>query len=309
MIELTRSAVEAALAAGASDAEAYASEESGREVRAHGGAIESLTAATKRGIGVRAWIGKRAGYAFGTDLSAPGLTAIATRAAEAARAADPDEFAAPAELPVRLFPDKGGKGAPALELSDPSVAAWSVGEVAELALAVERVALEADSRVVGVEQAVYADAAERVAIASSTGIVGEHESTSCYAYVQALAEGEDGRETGLGFGLGRGPAALDPGAIGREGAERASAMIGAAKPESRSCPGRPRPNGRRQLRRPDRPRPRRRRGATRPLALRRAGRRPRLPTPPSSSTTTASTPRDSPRRRSTARACRGGERP
>ena len=32
------------------------------------------------------------------------------------------------------------------------------------------------------------------------------------------------------------PAALDPAAIGREGAERATAMIGAGKPESRSCP-------------------------------------------------------------------------
>ena len=94
----------------------------------------------------------------------------------------------------------------------------------------------ADPRIAGVEQAVYADSAERVAIASSTGIGGEYESSSCYAYLQALAEGEGGRETGLGFGLGRGPAALDPAAIGREGAERATAMIGAGKPESRSCP-------------------------------------------------------------------------
>ena len=35
MIDLVRQAVEATLAAGASDAEAYAVEEAGREVRAH----------------------------------------------------------------------------------------------------------------------------------------------------------------------------------------------------------------------------------------------------------------------------------
>ena len=64
---LAAGAVEVALAAGAADAEAYASEEAGREVRAHGGEIESLTAATQRGIGVRAWIGRRVGYAYGTD--------------------------------------------------------------------------------------------------------------------------------------------------------------------------------------------------------------------------------------------------
>jgi PmbA protein len=240
LIELAQRAVEAALAAGASDAEAYASEEAGREIRVHGGEVESLTAATKRGIGVRAWIGARAGYAFGTDLSTTGLTEIAARAAESARVADEDEFAAPPALPVRLMRDIAAKGAPevvtALELTDASLAEWSAAEAAELALAVERAALGADPRIAGVEQAVYADAAEQVAIASSTGIGGEYESTSCYAYLQALAESEGGRETGLGFGLGRGPAALDPAAIGREGADRATAMIGAGKPESRSCP-------------------------------------------------------------------------
>jgi PmbA protein len=219
-------AVEAALAAGAGEAEAYASRDSGREVRVHGGEVESLTAATQSGIGVRAWIGGRVGYAFGTDLSEAGVTAIAARAAEAAAVADEDEFAAPQPAPVEALPG----------LSDPSVEVWSTAQAAELALAVERAALAADPRVVGVEQVVYADSAERVAISSSTGLAGEYESSDCFAYLQALAEGEGGRETGLGFGLARGPDGLDPAAIGTEGAERATAMIGASKPSSRSCP-------------------------------------------------------------------------
>ena len=243
MIGPARQAVERALAAGASDAEAYASEDAGREIRAHGGEIESLTAATQRGIGVRAWIGHQVGYAFGTDLSEDGIAAIAARAAEAARVADEDEFSrppSPTTVPVRLMDPVGTKGAPeavtALELSDSSVVDWPADRVAGLTLAIERAALDADTRVAGVEQAVYADSAERIAIASSTGIGGEFERSSCYGYVQVLAEGDDGRETGLGFDLGRGPGALDPAAIGREGAERATAMIGAGKPESRSCP-------------------------------------------------------------------------
>ena len=240
MIEPARRAVERALAAGATDAEAYASEDAGREIRAHGGEIESLTAATQRGIGVRAWIGHQVGYAFGTDLSEAGIAAISARGAEAAQAADEDEFAGPAGRPVPLIPDMAGKGAPepavAPELSDPSIASYSPADVADLTLAIERAALDADRRVAAVEQAVYADSTERVAIASSTGIDGEFVRSSCYGYVQVLAEGDDGRETGLGFDLGRGPDAIDPAAIGREGAERATAMIGARKPESRSCP-------------------------------------------------------------------------
>jgi PmbA protein len=220
-------AVEAALAAGAGEAEAYASRDSGREVRVHGGEVESLTAAIQSGLGVRAWIGGRVGYAYGTDLSAGGIGAIAARAAEAAGIADEDTAATPAQpSPIEAVPG----------LSDPSVAAWTTAQVAELALSVERAALDADNRVAGVEQAVYADSADRVAIASSAGVAGEFESSECFAYLQALAEGEGARETGLGFGLGRGPEELDPEAIGREAAARATEMIGATKPDSRSCP-------------------------------------------------------------------------
>ncbi len=221
-------AVEATVAAGATAAEAYATAATTREVRVHAGEVESLTAASQRGIGIRAWIGGRVGYGYGTDLSPDGIVATANRAVGAAQVADEDEFAGP--------PDSAER-APALDgLSDPSLGEWSTDRIAALALAVEQSALQADPRVVGVEQAVYVDSADRVAIASSSGLAGEFEASSCYAYLQALADGEDSRETGLGFGLARGPAGLDALAIGREAARRAVEMIGARKPPSRCCP-------------------------------------------------------------------------
>jgi PmbA protein len=220
-------AVDAALAAGAGAAEAYVSHEGGREVRVHGGEVESLTATAQTGVGIRAWRGGRVGYAFGTDLSATGVAAIAADAAEAAAIADEDEFAAPpAPAPIEAVPG----------LSDPSIAAWTTAQAAELALSVERTTLAADARISGIEQVVYADSTERVAIASSAGVAGEYEASDCFAYVQALAAADGSTETGLGFGLARGPGDLDPEAIGVEGAERATAMIGATKPPSRSCP-------------------------------------------------------------------------
>jgi PmbA protein len=226
--DLAAAAVQAALGAGASDAEAYLSEADEREVRVHGGEVESFTAATRRGVGVRAWIGTRVGYAFGTDLAEAGIAALGERAAEAARACDEDEFAAP--------PAPEAEGPPVLELTDPSIAAWSAKQIADAVLGAERVALEADSKVTGVEVAVYSGSSERVAIASSTGVAGEFEASGCSAYVQVLAKDGEGTETGFGFDLARGPAGLDPRAIGKEGAARATAMIGAGKPESRPCP-------------------------------------------------------------------------
>jgi PmbA protein len=221
-------AVDAALSDGAGDAEAYAQRQTGREVRVHDGEVESLTAATERGVGVRVWIGGRAGYAYGTELNEQSLRDLSARAVTAARVADEDEHAG--------APRSDG-GYPQIDgLRDPAIEGWPAERLVELALAVERAATEADERVGTAEEAVYADSDDAVAIRSSTGIECSYAASSCYAYVLALAAGEGSKETGLGFDLARSPAGLDPEAIGVEGAERAAAMIGAGKPPSRSCP-------------------------------------------------------------------------
>jgi len=221
-------AVDAALGEGADDAEAYAMRQAGREVRVHDGEVESLTAATEHGIGVRAWIGHRVGFAYGADLSEGGLRDLASEAVSCAQIADEDEHAG-APRADGAYPSLEG-------LRDPAIAEWPSDRLVELALAVERGATARDERVQAAEQAVYAESDDRMAIRSSTGIDCSFEASSCYAFVYALAEGEGSKETGLGFEIARSPAGLDPEAIGFEGADRAVAMIGAGKPPSRSCP-------------------------------------------------------------------------
>src|SRR3954454_12480727 len=95
--DTARRAVEAATAAGATDAEAWSEGSRSREVRVHAGEVESLTEASGRGVGIRAWIGQRTGYAYGTDLSDSGLAEVAEAAAGAARVADEDESSAAPE--------------------------------------------------------------------------------------------------------------------------------------------------------------------------------------------------------------------
>jgi PmbA protein len=219
--------VDAAAAAGAADAEAYVSDSTGLEVRVFDAEVESLTEAGQRGLGLRVWIDGRAGYAYGTDLSADGVAQIAAGAVEAASVADPDEFAA--------APDPAGEPRPIEGLADPAAAEWDTEQRVELAKAIERAAREADPRVVAVETAVYVDERASVALANSRGVAGAYEATFAYAYLSAIAEENGDRQTGLGFGMGRSPAALDADAIGRESAERSTSLLGAAKPESRTC--------------------------------------------------------------------------
>ena len=223
---LALSGVEAALAAGAGEAEAWCEESTSREIRVYDGAVESLSDAGGRGIGIRAFVDGRSGYAYGTDLSEEGLRSIASTAAVVAAVADPDEYSG--------LPDTFGT-TPVEGLESPSMASWTTERKVELALAVERAARR-PSGVSQVENAVYSDSEGTAAIANSRGFSASYAATQAWAYASAFAgEGED-LMTGLGVGLARDPGALDAEAIGAEAAERALSLVGARQPESSRCP-------------------------------------------------------------------------
>ena len=224
--DVARRAVEAAIDAGATDAEAWTEEGVSRRVRVYAGEVESLSDAGGRGVGVRAFVDGRSGYAYGTDLSEPGQLEVAKAARDAAEAADPDEHDG--------LPDEFGT-TPVDGLASDAMSGWSTADKVELTLAIERAARERPG-VTQVENAVYSDAQGSVALANSRGFAAGYDATQAWAYASAFAgEGAD-LMTGLGIDLGRDPGALDPDAIGAEAADRALALVGARQPESRRCP-------------------------------------------------------------------------
>jgi PmbA protein len=223
---LARRGVEAAAGAGASEAEAWAEETRVRQVRVYEGAVESLADAGGRGIGLRAFSDGRSGYAYATDLSDEGISSLARAAHAAAAVADADEYSG--------LPDECGTAA-VEGLHSPELGRWSTERKVELALEVERAA-RAHPEVTQVENAVYSDAEGSVALSNSRGFAASYEATQAWAYASAFAGKGSDLMTGLGVGLGRDPAALDPVAIGEEAAERAASLVGARQPESRRCP-------------------------------------------------------------------------
>jgi PmbA protein len=227
--EVARRAVEAATGAGASDAEAWAEGSRSREVRVHGGEVESLTEASGRGVGIRAWIGSQTGYAYGTDLTDAGLAELAEAAVGAAGVADEDESSA--------APEPTGQAAVEIPgLRDEGVAATGTAEVIDLAKRIERVALDRDERVNSVEEVVYVDEDTDAAIVTSRGVSGSYGASATYSFLQAMATQDSEVQTGLGFGVGRSPRDLDPEEIGAEAGDEAASMLGATKPDSRTCP-------------------------------------------------------------------------
>jgi PmbA protein len=224
--EVARRAVDVATGAGASDAEAWAEEAVSRRIRVYDGEVESLSDAGGRGVGVRAFVDGRSGYAYGTDLSDAGIAEVAGAARAAAEVADPDEHDG--------LPDDFG-ATPIDGLASASLGDWSTERKVDLALEVERAARSRPG-ITQVENAVYSDAEGSVALANSRGFSAGYEATQTWAYASAFAgEGAD-LMTGLGVQLGRDPGELDAEGIGAEAAERALALVGARQPESRRCP-------------------------------------------------------------------------
>jgi PmbA protein len=222
---VARRAVEAAQEAGAGQAEAYAEEDRSRQIRVYQGAVESLSDAGGRGVGVRAFVDHRSGHAYGTDLSDEGLRAVTRAAVEAARVSDPDEHGGLAE-------ETGTTEV--VGLHSPALADWSTEAKVDLALEVERAA-RSRAGVSQVEDTVYADGEGTVALANSDGFASRFSLSSSHAYASAFA-GEGGDlMTGMGVGMARDPGGLDAAAIGDEAAERALALTGARQPESRRC--------------------------------------------------------------------------
>src|SRR5439155_1317572 len=154
-IDLTRAAelaVEAALAAGADEADAWCEDALNRTVRVYGGAVESVTEAGSRGGGLRVFSGGRTGYAFGSDLSEEGLRDLARAATGAAAVTEPDEYAGI---------QRDAAVAEVGPLASPDVDSWTMEQRVNLALAVELDPYVAASFVSVIGRALSADAVQR----------------------------------------------------------------------------------------------------------------------------------------------------
>jgi PmbA protein len=227
MFDIVDSALERALALGIREVEVYAERSTSRRIKVFGREVEQLTAAQRRGVGVRVFAGGAVGHAFGSDLSEAGLDEIVRRAADHAAVSDADEYAA--------LPEPGGEPAD-VHPFDERLAATGDAQRIELTLALEAAALAADPRVKTVEDAMYVDGDGEVFIASTAGVRGSYRANQCYAFVYALAEQDGQVETGYSYAVGRALEDLDAEACGREAAERACRLLGATKCPSMKAP-------------------------------------------------------------------------
>ena len=105
-----------------------------------------------------------------------------------------------------------------------------------VALDIERLALEYDRRVTGVETAAYSESTGEVALASTRGLKAGYRFSICYGYLVAIAESGGDSQTGFGFTAGRTSGSLDARGAAEEAASMAVDLLGARQVETARVP-------------------------------------------------------------------------
>jgi PmbA protein len=194
------------------------------EIRAYEGDVEQLSSAETQGVGIRIVRDHRVGFAYAGSLDEDVLGETLAEARDNAGFGTPDEFVGLA------VPD--GVATVDLDLYRASLADVPTERKVELAIALERVARDADSRISGVESADYADSIASAAVVTTTGIRAAARETAAYVSASVMASEGDETQTGFGFSVGRHPDDLDLDVAANDAAKRATRMLGATKPPS-----------------------------------------------------------------------------
>jgi PmbA protein len=204
--------------------EAFVSRDAETDVRVYEGEVEHFVSAQSEGIGVRVIVDGRTGFAYAGTLDDDAVRSVLSQARDNATYGTPDEWAGLAE------PD--GVDVVAQELWSEALAAFPTDRKIALTKELERLTLAADSRV-RVSSANYADVAGESAVATTTGIRRAGRENGSYVSVSTLADDGDETQTGFGFSVGRSPDLFDLQRAAREGADRATRLLGATKPATR----------------------------------------------------------------------------
>ncbi|HSN81325.1 MAG TPA: TldD/PmbA family protein [Polyangiales bacterium] len=234
LVELGRSVVERAVAAGADVAEAGVHSGSHLSVKVRMGEPELVEEAGSRALGLRVMVGRRVASTYTSDLSATGQQTLIEDALELARLSEPDEHAGPPD------PSELSKAAEWQDLDtfDEAVSLIAADEALDRALRGERAAFDFDPRITNSEGSSFSRARGVSALVTSGGFAGSDRGTYASLFVNPVADDEDGKKrSGYHWSASRHYADLEESEkVGTEAARRTIAQLGARKIPTQELP-------------------------------------------------------------------------
>jgi len=234
---LAEEAVERALRAGATDAEAvgFESEEFAAHVRL--GQVEQLTESGSNALGLRVFFaaegGARTASTSTSDLSADGIARLVSGAVELAKVTGVDPFAG---LPEREAFGSNDVDELALYFND--VDDIPAAERIEIARRCEAAALGYDARIQNSKGGDFDASSSHRVMVNSRGFAGEYRRSYCGFSASPIAQDASGAMQGDYWYSNARTAKLlgDPEEIGRKAAQRALRRLGARRVPTQQCP-------------------------------------------------------------------------
>ncbi len=207
---------------GATAADVVAVEGDSASVQVRLSAVDKLSKAKEKRLGLRVYFGHRSAGMSTSDFSSAALDDLAETTCALARAVVEDPHAGLPD-PAALAADQ-----PDLDLYDGQ--AIPMDRLIDLAIRTEQAALAVDPRLTNSEGADFGTFAGRTLFANSHGFYGEYQSSSFSSSVSPIAVERGLMQRDYWYSVGRKFAALDsPEAVGREAGRRTVRRLGARK--------------------------------------------------------------------------------
>ncbi len=207
---------------GASAADVVAVEGDSASVQVRLGAVDKLSKAQEKRLGLRVYFGHRSAGASTSDFTPAALDELVETTCALAQAVVEDPHAG---LPD---PSAMAKDPPDLDLYDGQT--LPMDRMIELATRTEQAALAVDLRLSNSEGADFGTSGGRTAFANSQGFYGEYKSSSFSCSVSPIAVQDGLMQRDYWYAVGRKLAGLDsPEDVGREAGRRTVRRLGARK--------------------------------------------------------------------------------
>ena len=216
---------------GATEADIIIADGENFSVQVRLGAVDRLTKAREKHLGLRVFVGKRSASTSTSDFSADSLNQLVTETCILAKAVVEDPVSG---LPVA---DQMAGERPELDLYDPT--RLNTEQQIELAKRVEAAAMSTDERVTNSEGGDFDSSSGRVVLGNSHGFLGEYQSSSFSMSVSPIATDPDtgAMQRDSWYSVQRKFSKLDsPEEVGLEAARRTVRKLGAKKEATQRVP-------------------------------------------------------------------------
>src|SRR5574342_317887 len=216
---------------GATEADVVIADGENLSVQVRLGAVDRLTKAREKRLGLRVFVGKRSACTSTSDFSTDSLHELVAQTCTLAKAVVEDQVSG---LPAA---DQMTREQPDLDLYDDTK--LDTDKQIDLAKRAEAAALSADERITNSEGADFDSSSGRVVLANSHGFIGAYRSSSYSMAVSPVATdpATGGMQRDSWYAVQRKFAQLDtPESVGSEAARRTVRRIGARKVGTKRVP-------------------------------------------------------------------------